>query len=516
MSSNDGSNATTPNLPLTAIADSEKIMEVMPDMIFEFSPKGEYIAVHAGEEYLFCSVESLQGRHFKNVLPDSVVGELAPAFDDAIGGKPTTISYLMPDGDHLKYFDCRLIPLESDNILALVRDMTDNWREKTELEQSETRYRTLVNNIPGVVYRCHLDEAWTTIFISTEIEEILGFPAKDFLARRRSLAGITHPEDREVVRDAVMTAVDEDRPYHISYRMIDTYGDIRHVIERGQAVYAEFDDTHYLDGIFLDVTDIHRMRQRVLVNNKMAAVGSLAAGVAHEINNPLAIAMANVEYVAEELGTIGAIVGDDPPLEGALGDVGLAVTKIQEGIDRVRGIIDDLRTFTDAAEGRADRLDIRRLVEWTVRRADARTVAPGRIETHLQDVSDIWASEVGVVQVLWNLMDNAIEAVESSSDGEGTVTVSLYQRGDRVSLEVDDDGPGMSFDVAQRAFDPFYTTKPIGQGAGLGLFVCKGLVEGMDGIIDLQTAPGEGTRVRVGFPAFDPADYPPSSGTDDS
>ena len=515
--SKNGSNPTTPERPFASIATAEQIVAVMPDLIFEFSPDGRYIAMHAGgEDNLYCSVDKILGRHFRDVLPGPVVRELEPAFEKAAAGKVTTVSYLMPGFDRLKYFDCRLLPIESGHILALIRDMTDSWRDKTELEQSEERYRTLVNNIPGVVYRCHLDAEWTAIFVSPEIEQMLGFPADDFLTRRRSFAGISHPEDHEPVRRDVLQAVEQGRPYHVSYRIIDAEGQVRHVIERGQAIYAEFDDANYLDGIILDVTDIHRMRQRLLVNSKMAAVGNLAAGVAHEINNPLAIAMANVEYVSEELGTVADLVGDDPALEGALADVALAVDKIQGGIDRVRGIIDDLRAFTDAAEGRADRLDVRRLIQWTIHRADARTIAPGSIDVRLDDVPSIWASEVGVVQVLWNLMDNAIEAVADEAESDGAIRISLFEEDEQVCLEVTDDGPGMEPDVAARAFEPFFTTKPVGQGAGLGLFVCRGLVESMDGNIELHTAPGEGTRVRVCFPAFNPAGYGPPRDADDT
>lgn len=497
MSSHDRQKPSTmPGLPVTT---TEQIVAALPDILLEVSEDGYFREVYSGRETdFYTSPDGFLNKHYSQVLPDSVTQSLDEGF--AVLKKenaPTTVSYMLPDAEGLQFFECRLLPMENGNILAVIRNMTDSWRAKTELEQSESRYRTLVNNIPGIVYRCHIDKDWTAIFVSPAIKDLVGYPAEDFMARRQSLSGVTHPEDRQRVQREVTQAIEEQRPYQLSYRMIDADGEIRQVTERGQAVYAEYDETTYLDGVVLDVTEIHQMRQRLLLSNKMAAVGSLAAGVAHEINNPLAIAVANLEFITDE---ISAHTGDatDHPLQ----DVQGALDKVQESIGRVRSIIDDLRTFTDAADGRADKLDLMRLTRWATQRARSRTEHSQKLNTKLASVPKIWASEIGIVQVIWNLIDNGLEALDRRSDGGGSVDIELSHHDDRVILEVCDDGLGMSADVANRAFEPFFTTKPVGQGAGLGLFVCQGLVEGMDGTIEFETEPGQGTCVRISFPTF--------------
>ena len=487
-------------------ATDAEIVDVLPDLVLELSADGHYLAYHGGpDEDLYVEADELLGESISDVLPPSAADKIEAALQKTYeDGRPTTVSYILP-GDHkLEFFECRLLPLDSGNRLALIRNMTDSWRAKTELEQSEARYRTLVNNLPGLVYRCHIDEPWNAIYVSPTVEDLFGFPPEEFTSEDRGLQSLIHPEDRQRVQQEVAAAVEQDCPFHLSYRMIDADGEVHYVSERGQAIYAEFDDAHYLDGVVFDVTDVHQMRQRLIVNTKMAAVGNLAAGVAHEINNPLAIAMANLEYVDEELAAVIEAVDDDPPVLDAIDDIDTAVTKIQYGIDRVHDIIEDLRTFTDAAESRADNIDMRRLVEWAVQRFNQRTDHRATIELDLDDVPDVWASEVGVVQIVWNLLENALEALERDGDDGGTISVRLTADGEDVRLEISDDGPGMSTKISQRACEPFFTTKEVGQGAGLGLFVCQGLVDGMDGTIDIDTAPGEGTTVSIRLPAYRP------------
>lgn len=483
---------------------TDGLLESIPDLILEVDPQGTYVAFHSGPTHdLYCKPEDFLGQHFAEVLPEEASIRIREGLKRIIAsGQATEISYPLAMEGETRYFDCRLLPLKTGNFLALIRDMTESWRSQTELEQNEAQFRALVNNIPGVVYRCHVDADWTSVYISENVEKLLGYPAEDFMSGERVLATCLHPEDRARLAREVDEAVKAKRQFDLTYRMIDSDGNIHHVQERGRPVYAKLDEAHYIDGVIFDVTEIHQMRQRVLINHKMAAVGSLAAGVAHEINNPLAIILANLEYVSEELSAITNAVAADPPVVEALADVGTAITKVQSGTDRVRRIIDDLRTFSDAAESRADQIDLRRLVSWAVQSFDSTSNLSPEVTLKLGTVPEIWASEVGVVQVIWNLLANAFDAISTQNGNGGELGISLSSDDELVILEVTDNGPGMNEEVARRAFEPFFTTKAVGEGAGLGLFVCQGLVEGMDGEIDLLTTPGVGTTVRVSFPTF--------------
>lgn len=496
--------------PQPRIASTAEVVAMLSALIFEMTADGYFLAFHGGEEEdLYLSPDKFVGEHFSESLPGAITAKIQKAFDELDKGEAsTTIEYFLPSHDpkveELQYFECQLVAMESGNRLAIVRNMTEAWRARMVLQKEEERFRHLVQNIPGAVYRTRIDVNWTAVFFSSRIVDLCGYPAEDFVSGRRHFGSVIHPEDRVRIEEEVAAAVKNRSFFDLSYRIIDADGDIRQIHERGQGVYGEDDEPRFIDGVMFDVTDIHQMRQRVLTNHRMAAVGNLAAGVAHEINNPLAIIMANLEYVSEELDVVVRAIGDDPPIVDALDDVGRAISKVQSGTDRVRRIIDDLRTFSDTAESRADQIELRRIVTWAIQRFESRLEgsAPS-ISTNIETVPAIWASEVGVVQVIWNLLDNAFDAVRHKASGEALVEVTLRSQGDHVLLEIADNGEGMEAEVANRAFEPFFTTKAVGQGAGLGLFVCQGLLKGMDGTISFDTRVGEGTRVQVCFPVLD-------------
>jgi PAS domain S-box-containing protein len=141
-------------------------------------------------------------------------------------------------------------PVQAQGFLL---DITHRKAAETALADSEERFRTLVGNVPGVIFRCEIDSDWTMEYMSDEIEDLVGYPSRDFVKRERAFADSVHPEDRQRLEDEVMAAVSEDRPYTTQYRVVHADGGIRHVVERGKAVLSG--DRHKLDGAIFDVTE---------------------------------------------------------------------------------------------------------------------------------------------------------------------------------------------------------------------------------------------------------------------
>ncbi|RAL22359.1 hypothetical protein DL240_10950 [Lujinxingia litoralis] len=492
-----------PSKPTTA---TENPLIATPDLVLELDADGTICHVHSGLMRTFFPEAPDEGDEmgsFQALIPSDAVAPIDEALLRALDEQEAqSLENLIPRGNELARFQCRFSPLSADRVLAIVRDLTETFPEQDTLHQSEQRFRSLVENLPAVVYRVRLDKHWTALFISERIEELVGRPARDFLEQRVTISQMIHPEDRAYVQREVKSAIAQRVPFELHYRMIHTDGTVRRIWERGRAIYGRVNQITYLDGAIFDITDLHRLRQKVQTNNKMAAVGSLAAGVAHEINNPLAIVLANLEFVTEELGAVQQAYASDDVVSDAIQDIRQAISKVQSGIDRVRSIIDDLRSFSDAAQNQAEELDMVRLVSWALRRAEPGVLPVASLHKDLQEVPRVWASEVGVVQVLWNLLDNAADAVNHLSPEEARVDVNLRHNPERdlVVLEVRDNGRGMSEDVLSRAFEPFFTTQGIGEGAGLGLFVCQGLVASMGGDITVDSTPDEGTTVKVLLP----------------
>ncbi|MCA9709366.1 MAG: PAS domain-containing protein, partial [Myxococcales bacterium] len=239
---------------------------------------------------------------------------------------------------------------------------------------------------------------------------------------------------------------------------------------------------------FEDVTRMHELAEQVKRSERLAAVGGLAASVAHEIRNPLAA----ISGSAELLGTV--------PLEE---DDARLVEIIRRESTRLSGLISEMLAFTRPRKPQRRAVPLARIAREGVEnfRADP---ANARIEVALRtdEAPLVQVDPAQLSQVLWNLLRNAAEAME----GDGRVELRVRPRpaDGAVELTVTDDGPGIPPQLRARVFDPFFTTKE--RGTGFGLAVVHRVVEDNGGSIELSTAPGEGTTFHLRFPAVDEPD----------
>jgi PAS domain S-box-containing protein len=238
-----------------------------------------------------------------------------------------------------------------------------------------------------------------------------------------------------------------------------------------------------------DVSEKKRLEARLVFADRMASVGTLAAGVAHEINNPLAFILGNVEFA---LG--GVPPGADPELRRALRDA-------LDGAVRVREIVRDLRTFSRPEDDRRVVLDPRGVLQSALGLAANEIRHRARLEVDPGDVPPVLASEHRLAQVFVNLLINAAQAIPEGRAEENVVRASTMRAPDgRALVEISDTGAGIPPDVLPRIFDPFFTTKPVGIGTGLGLSICHGIVTQLGGEIAVESVPGRGTTFRIHLP----------------
>ena len=240
------------------------------------------------------------------------------------------------------------------------------------------------------------------------------------------------------------------------------------------------------------------LEQRLAEADRLSALGTLAAGVAHEINNPLAYVMLNLEWVARKLPSVH---GDAASLEGLTA----MLTEARQGVERVSTIVRELRSFS-RIEGEARvRIDLGAVVDSALKivaheiRPRARVVASG------EPVKPVLGSQARLEQVVVNLLLNAAQAMEDEHPERNEIRVSVRPDGEgHAVLEVNDNGPGIPADVLPRIFDPFFTTKPVGLGTGLGLSICHGIVMALGGRISVYSDAGEGASFRVRLPTVEP------------
>ena len=256
--------------------------------------------------------------------------------------------------------------------------------------------------------------------------------------------------------------------------------------------------------IVRDLREVVALRSRLLTSGRMAAVGELAAGIAHELNNPIAYVRANLSLLHEHVGTLRKEIGAGPianVLAPVLAEAEEIVEESLEGMDRAAGIVRDVREFSHAGSNERRSADLRDLVEQSVRVARLQLPRRAEVDVALEALPPVECEPQRMKQVFLNLLVNAAQAL-----GEGgRIRVTGAAHGAGVALSFLDDGCGITPDHLERVFDPFFTTKPVGIGTGLGLAIAYRIVEEHGGRITVSSVLGAGTEVQIWLPAAAPA-----------
>lgn len=252
-----------------------------------------------------------------------------------------------------------------------------------------------------------------------------------------------------------------------------------------------------------DVGERHHFAAAMVEKDRMATIGVLAAGLGHEINNPLAYILANLEFIGTE---IDVLIGELPQearrrLEPGLADLSQALADTSQGAHRVRTIIADLRTFARNDET-CTLVDVRQLLDASARMAAVQIRQRATVVKHYaDDVSPVLASDARLGQVFLNLVVNAAHSLADGREPErNRIELNVHDEGEFVHVEVADTGCGIAADVLPQIFEPFFTTREAGQGTGLGLGICRRIVTQLGGEIRVSSEVGVGTRVLVRLP----------------
>lgn len=240
-------------------------------------------------------------------------------------------------------------------------------------------------------------------------------------------------------------------------------------------------------------TERKKMREQLLISERMASVGMLSASVAHEINNPLAVVLANLEIVLQHLEAPAA-----PPLDALIGPLRDA----HEAAERVSHIARDLKIFSRSSnEEQRGPVDIERVLESALRMASNEIRHRASVVRQYDKLPPVHGNEARLGQVFLNLLVNAAQAIPEGRASENRITLSIRGgENNRAVVQISDTGTGIPPEVASRVFDPFFTTKAEGVGTGLGLAICHRIVSSLGGDISVESRPGHGTVFSVSLP----------------
>jgi signal transduction histidine kinase len=247
-----------------------------------------------------------------------------------------------------------------------------------------------------------------------------------------------------------------------------------------------------------------KIEEQLLVSERMASVGTLAAGVAHEINNPLAVVIGTLQIMNQDFEilsrTFDATTDEAArreTLAAASASFRRASADAEEAAERVRVIARDLRVFSHPDADRLVAVDIHKVLESSLRMAQNELGPRAKVIRRFGTPPDVQANEARLGQVFLNLLVNAAHAIAEGHPEQNTITLTTSSSEDMVTVEINDTGSGIPPDVLPRIFDVFFTTKPVGIGTGLGLSICHQILTALGGSIEVTSRVGEGTTFRV-------------------
>ncbi len=364
--------------------------------------------------------------------------------------------------------------------IVLFVELAERNRAEDDVRKSQEKWRALAENIPD--FAVIVDADGTILFVNRIVPaltlgDVIGTCVTEWVRPEdagRFMERLAHVFATGQVASFETYAVGRGTGKPVKYE--NRLGPIM----AGDAVVAAV-------LIARDVSEREALLEQLKRSERMASVGLLAAGVAHEINNPLTYMLANLSFVLERW-------SGDPQHREVLHEA-------REGALRVRDIVRDLRTFS-RDDGRAGdmALDVHPVLDAAIRIAQHEIRHRAELVRAYERVPQVVASEARLGQVVLNLLVNAAQAIPAHAR-EGRVVLATYADGDHVVIEVRDNGEGIAPTHLPKVFDPFFTTKPLGQGTGLGLSICYNLVDAMRGGIDVASEEGRGTTVRVRLPA---------------
>jgi PAS domain S-box-containing protein len=393
--------------------------------------------------------------------------------------------------------------------LSLLRDVT----ERRQRELMSQRYALLSRHARDVVL--FLDEGGTIVEANDAAVAAYGYDRGELVGL--DVRALRTEETRELVRGQMDEAFERGILFETVHRRKDGSTFPIEVSSRAARIGCD----RMLLTIGRDLSERAEMQANLLHADRLAAVGTLAAGVAHEINNPLAYTMGNLDMLARRLpeatARLRAMVaadaeGEGPPAAlGLAGAAGLAadldeaesmLVVAREGAARVRSIVLDLLRFSRPDEALVGTVDVHEVLEYAISIATPEVRHRARLVRAYGPTPFVAVNESRLGQVFLNLLINAAQAIPEGHSEEQTLRIGTHTDDEgRVVIEVSDTGEGIPAHLLRRVFDPFFTTKPVGEGTGLGLFVSRSIVKTAGGDIAIESDVGCGTTVRVTLPS---------------
>jgi two-component system, cell cycle sensor histidine kinase and response regulator CckA len=372
-------------------------------------------------------------------------------------------------------------------------DVTAKHRAEVELKRSEERFRRLLESIPDGILRFTKEGVCVDARLGTLGGSLLLEPNP--VGER--LSTLFARELADELLNAIQNCADRGA-VAFEHRVPGSRGSVFYDIVVTPSGREE------VLVLIRDVSGVRRMREQLFRGERLAAVGSLAMGVAHEINNPLTAVVVNLDFVRDVLAgcrtELGALLPDDIAAQSfaKMQQASEALDDALQGAHRVADVVREIKTFASAGDERPSSVDISAVLESATRLVNNQIRHRAKLTREFAQAPPVWGNAARLEEVFINLLVNAAQAIEPGRADENEVRVSAMIAPDgRVVVEIADSGSGIRAEDLERIFDPFFTTKPVGTGTGMGLSVSQAIVAGYGGEITAASTPESGTVFRV-------------------
>jgi PAS domain S-box-containing protein len=375
-------------------------------------------------------------------------------------------------------------------IVGCMLDISARRHAEEQLRGSEANFRALIERSPFCVF---VHRAGLFRYLNPAAIALLGYDSVGELLGRRVL-DLVHAEDRDAVQSRMRHTQRHGGGAAGVARMLRRDGSI--VVVEAEGLLFDFDGEPSNVVLCRDVTERSELYARMAVADRLLSVGTLAAGIAHEINNPLAYVSSNLEVLARELRD-GSRSLSPADLETLLGDT-------REGTERVGAIVRGLRALSRSDDASIGPIDVAGVLASSIKMAHNEIRHRARVvERIAPDLPSVEGNASRLGQVFLNVLVNAAQAIPEGRADANEIRVHAFADADarHVVIDIEDTGGGIPRGVIGRIFDPFFTTKPIGHGMGLGLSISHEIVRSFGGTITVDSTVGVGSTFRVSLPA---------------
>jgi PAS domain S-box-containing protein len=454
--------------------------------------------------------ERLQKLRFTEwVAPDAdgtdrvLLGALRAALARAATGEPASCEFPLLDGKgsvHWMAAELQRTFGSGPAVTCALTKLPPAPALELELGGSSERLRLVLESTREGFWDWDIESG--RVFFSDQWLENLGYAPGELPARVETWQMLIHPDDAPQADEVLRSRLEGITPIdYAENRLLTKSGQYRWFADRGRVVARGQNGAPLrMVGTDADITELkeahegkRRAEAHLARSERLASVGMMAAGVAHEINNPLAYILNNVDFALKQLSGDGRAREVDAEALSALSEA-------REGAVRVRDVVKDLRTFSRVGDEQPQWVDVREVLESSLNIARRQIIECARLEVNLSNSREVRANRSRLGQVFLNLLVNACEAVEPGHPEGNVISVGCREVDAFVEVTVRDTGMGIPPGDIHRIFDLFYTTKPIGVGTGLGLSICHDLIEALGGSIHVTSEVGRGTEFRVLLP----------------